>query len=105
MHQDFQEDQVLRQRIPAMNYMVGLGRIPSSAASVERISSTMNSLCTSSRSSIYQSLLGSLMRICTHETDSLYHEQLNSMVDKCSHENKGNKFVSGKLLIMMVFEL
>ncbi|KAH3822979.1 hypothetical protein DPMN_124773 [Dreissena polymorpha] len=66
-----------------MNYMVGLGRIiPSSTASVERIFSTMNSLCTSSRSRMSQSLLDSLTRICTHETDSLDPNQLNSMVDK-----------------------
>lgn len=53
--------------------------IPSSTASVERIFSLMNSLCTPKRNRISQASLDAVMRICLEEVVS--QERLNRKMD------------------------
>ncbi|KAH3872870.1 hypothetical protein DPMN_036093 [Dreissena polymorpha] len=55
----------IQNSFPAVNYMFTLSRlIPSATASVERLFSLMNSLCTPSRNKLLVGTLDSLLRLC-----------------------------------------
>lgn len=61
--------------------------IPSSTASVERISSLMNSLCTPKRNRISQASLDAVMRICLEE-EVISQERLNKIIENFKNNGK-----------------
>ena len=75
-------DDILRRTFPTMFDLLMLSRlIPTSTASVERVFSLMNNLCTNHRSSLKQETLSSLMRICSDGPEYLDEEQLQQIID------------------------
>lgn len=60
--------------------------IPSKTASVERIFSLMNSLCTPKRNRISQASLDAVMRICLEEVIS--QERLNKIIENFKNNGK-----------------
>jgi hypothetical protein len=80
--QMFIEDNVMRDTFPCMFKLMFLSRlIPTSTASVERIFSLMNLICTDNRNRLGQDTLCAVMRICRHSTDSLSPLQVSHIVD------------------------
>lgn len=66
-------------------FLIGLAQIiPASTASVEKIFSSMKSLCTSSRTRMTQASLDALMRICSYhqKNKSLTDSNLNSIIEQ-----------------------
>lgn len=63
--------------------------IPSSTASVERIFSLMNSLCTPKRNRISQASLDAVMRICLEE-EVISQERLNRIIENFKNNGKRN---------------
>lgn len=61
--------------------------IPSSTASVERIFSLMNSLCTPKRNRISQASLDAVMRICLEE-EVISQERLNRIIENFKNNGK-----------------
>lgn len=61
--------------------------IPSSTASVERIFSLMNSLCTPKRNRISQASLDAVMRICLEE-EVISQERLNRIIENFKTNGK-----------------
>lgn len=61
--------------------------IPSKTASVERIFSLMNSLCTPKRNRISQASLDAVMRICLEE-EVISQERLNKLIENFKNNGK-----------------
>lgn len=61
--------------------------IPSSTASVERIFSLMNSLCTPKRNRISQASLDAVMKICLEE-EVISQERLNRIIENFKNNGK-----------------
>lgn len=61
--------------------------IPSKTASVERIFSLMNSLCTPKRNRISQASLDAVMRICLEE-EVISQERLNKIIENFKNNGK-----------------
>lgn len=61
--------------------------IPSSTASVERIFSLMNSLCTPKRNRISQASLDAVMGICLEE-EVISQERLNRIIENFKNNGK-----------------
>ena len=83
------QDNVIANAFPATTYLVKIGQlIPSSTASVERVFSLMNGLCTPQRNRLSQAMLDSLMRICMSSPDDLpvNYERMNRIIQ--SFKNK-----------------
>jgi len=77
------EDPIMMNAFPATNHLIQLGQLlPSSTASVERIFSLMNSLCTPQRNRLSQNVLDALMRICSISGEELSMEQIQKIVLK-----------------------
>jgi hypothetical protein len=80
--QMFMEDNVMRDTFPCLFKLVFLSRlIPTSTASVERIFSLMNLICTDSRNHWDKVPSVLLLRICRHDTDLLSALQVSRIVD------------------------
>ena len=76
------EDDIMRDTFPCMFKLVLLSRlIPTSTASVERIFSLMNCICTENGNRLGQDTLCALMRICRHGSQSLTPLQVSGITD------------------------
>ena len=76
------EDPVLQTTFPSMYKLCLMSRlIPTSTASVERVFSLMNSICTPSRNRVTQNTLSALMRICHEAGNSLTQHQKHAIIE------------------------